>query len=97
MLQSRGVINHISLGEDIFIKHWKSREKNIAITEDHYSFYEINELSFSYFISNLIESVVEPIKVLDKLWFLYPIKKPNGKEDALIRDLYISDVLERKE
>lgn len=86
LLESEGAVNHISLGENIFIKHWKSKEKYDYISDPIYSFYNIQELSFSYFISNLIESVA-PDKVMDKDWFLYPLKNSNGKEDLLIRDL----------
>jgi hypothetical protein len=81
--ESKGVVNHLCLGENVFIKYWKSGEKYEYFDNDVYSFYNIHELAFSYFISNLIESVA-PEKVVDKSWFLYPLRKPNGKEDALI-------------
>ncbi|WP_230135959.1 DUF6602 domain-containing protein, partial [Peribacillus frigoritolerans] len=86
--ESKGAVNHLCLGENIFIKYWKSGEKDPLLVDNLYSFYDIHELAFSYFISNLIECVA-PEKVFDKSWFLYPIKKPNGKEDALIIDLLI--------
>ncbi|MEM5640441.1 DUF6602 domain-containing protein [Bacillus toyonensis] len=91
--ESKGLVNHLCIGENIFIKYWKSGEKNEHLIDEVYSFYNIHELSFSYFISNLIECVA-PEKVLDKSWFLYPIRTPNGKEDSLIIDLLIgSDLL----
>lgn len=86
--ESKGAVNHLCLGENIFIKYWKSGEKNEHLIDKVYSFYNIHELAFSYFISNLIECVA-PEKVLDKSWYLYPIRKPNGKEGALIIDLPI--------
>ncbi|WP_085508984.1 DUF6602 domain-containing protein [Thalassobacillus devorans] len=88
LYESKGAVNHLCLGEKIFIKYWKSGEKRTQLVDNVYSFYDIQELAFSYFISNLVESIA-PKKVLDKTWFLYPIKKPNGKEDALITDLSI--------
>jgi len=95
LLESNGAINYISLGEDLFIKHWGSRKKFDYLSEELYSFYNIKDLSFSYFISNLIECVA-PEKVIDKSWFLYPLKTPNGKEDSLIRDLnlpYLENIM----
>jgi hypothetical protein len=86
--ESKGVVNHLCLGENIFIKYWKSGEKYEYQQNNIYSFYKIQELAFSYFISNLIECVA-PEKVVDKSWFLYPIKNPNGKEEKLIIDLPI--------
>ncbi|MFD1445784.1 DUF6602 domain-containing protein [Oceanobacillus profundus] len=88
LYESKGLVNHLCLGENIFIKYWKTGEKNEHLIDNVYSFYNIHELAFSYFISNLIECVA-PEKVIDKSWFLYPIRKPNGKEDALIIDLPI--------
>jgi hypothetical protein len=88
LLESNGLVNHICLGENIFIKYWKSGEKSEDLLDAVYSFYNIQELAFSYFISNMIESVA-PEKVMDKSWFLYPIENPNGKESFKIDDLRI--------
>lgn len=86
--ESKGVVNHLCLGENIFIKYWKGRAKYDYQQDNIYSFYNIEELAFSYFISNLIECVA-PERVADKSWFLYPIRNPNGKEEKLITDLPI--------
>ncbi|EJR56561.1 hypothetical protein IIM_00493 [Bacillus cereus VD107] len=86
--ESKGIVNHLCLGENIFIKYWKQGEKYDYQQDNIYSFYNIEELAFSYFISNLIEYVA-PEKVVDKSWFLYPIRSSNGKEEKLITDLSI--------
>ncbi|MEY4281036.1 MAG: hypothetical protein RLZ39_448 [Bacteroidota bacterium] len=64
-------VNHISFNQDWFYKFWK-KEFNTG-KAPHY-FYEITELSFSFFISNLIDwisgtSVIEN----SNLWF--PVDK----------------------
>jgi hypothetical protein len=76
--ESKGVVNHICLGKNIFIKFWSPQRK--------YSIYEIENLSFSYFISNLAEQTSES-KLKERWWFLYPIKK--GKEEYKIEDIYV--------
>ena len=86
LIESKGAVNHICLDENLFIKYWGSREKYDYFDDKIYSFYDIEELSFAYFISNLIECVA-PDKVVDKSWFLYPLTKPNGKEDSWIKDI----------
>ena len=76
-----GQINNISFGQDYFVKYWPEgmpcEEPN-----NRYRFYKINNLSFGYFISNLVEDVYtqihgnaipEPVKRM-----LYPIE--NTKE-----------------
>lgn len=45
-----GYLNHIALGENFFIRYWDTDERKF------YSMYRIEELSFPYFISNLIET-----------------------------------------
>lgn len=82
--ESKGNVNHICLGKDIFIKFWpKSPQSN---SSNRYSIYKIKELSFSYFISNLAEQTSES-KLKERWWFLYPIKK--GKEEYKIKDIYV--------
>lgn len=80
--ESKGIVNHICLGENYFIKLWKENEIN------KYSIYEIKGLSFSYFISNLIEKVCEK-KLTERWWFLYPIEK--RKEQYKIKDIFINN------
>lgn len=82
--ESKGVVNHICLGKDIFIKFWLGNpQRNFS---NIYSIYKINKLSFSYFISNLAEQT-SGSKLKERWWFLYPIKK--GKEEYKIKDVYV--------
>lgn len=55
---SAGCVDNICLGENIFIKYWDkgSPGSNPYITPV-YAVYEISQLSFGYFISNLVEDV----------------------------------------
>jgi len=63
-------LNHICLNKDIFIKFWPILSK--------YSVYRINNLSFSYFISNLVYSVTnQNMQNESDLWF--PINKESEK------------------
>jgi hypothetical protein len=67
-------INHISLNKDIFIKHWPLEEK--------LSVYNIKNLSFSFFISNLIHYVTdEHIENESLTWF------PDDKESKKLFDI----------
>lgn len=62
-------VNHISLNKDIFIKYWPSKI---------FSVYKIKNLSFSFFISNLMYHIVDtPINNENELWF--PIDKEKEK------------------
>lgn len=73
---SSAIINHISLGPDLFIKKWNQTDGlGLAIPvncqSDFYNFYALNNLSFSYFISNLIDITSGGLD--DRYWFSYPI------------------------
>jgi hypothetical protein len=87
--KSRGIVNHICIGNNIFIKFWypgerkdKEKEKENVYTI-YYTIckikckekeYEIKDLAFAYFISNLIKSTSErDLKGMS--WFLFPISK----------------------
>lgn len=79
--RARGYVNHISLGPNIFIRFWKKEERdklNPPIEKecknDFYNIYKLERLSFSYFISNLLELTCTS-KLDDRWWFLYPIKE----------------------
>lgn len=81
--ESKGTVNHLCLGEDIFIKFWKNSNN---CPDECYRTYKINNLSFSYFISNLIEHVSKS-QMPERWWYSYPIKK--GKEEYKIDDFFI--------
>lgn len=77
LVESKGIVNHISFGQDWFIKYWynenDSRINDNCVINNFYNIYKLNNLSFSYFISNLIEKV-SPIDSTDRFWFMYPIE-----------------------
>lgn len=81
---SKGIVNHISIGKNIFIKYWPGvTNNNLSNT---YSFYRIDNLSFSYFISNLVENT-STNKLEERWWFLYPIEE--GKERYKFKDISV--------
>lgn len=77
LVNSKGIVNHISLGQDYFIKLWKHADVNrlarpVDCHYDFYNVYELNSLSFSYFISNLIDITSGGLN--DRYWFSFPIE-----------------------
>ncbi len=70
-------INHISLGKDYFIRKWKREDKDqleppVECDSDFYNIYKTIDLSFSYFINNLLYTVCDNLD--DREWFLFPIE-----------------------
>jgi hypothetical protein len=81
---SSGKVNHISLGDRTFIKYWQN-QSDMRInpecqTNKFFNIYDLEELSFAYFISNLIYWITDK-KMDDRMWFMFPIGSQNGKED----------------
>ena len=100
---SNGTVNHISLGQNIFIRYWDksfintlSEEDQIIIAKDcsnsFFNIYKLRDLSFAYFISNLIYWITDK-NIDEQGWFLFPIDSQNGKEDYYIEQccLEVSD------
>ncbi len=89
--QSSQKVNHISLGTDYFIRRWKRDDANklqppvTGCNRDFYNIYELNNLSFSYFISNLI--IIVCGNLTDRYWFSFPIR--GTKEIHRIRTVCI--------
>lgn len=83
---SKGMVNHLCFGEDIFIKFWDKSNTPNNCSDTYYSTYKIDNLSFSYFISNLIEHVSKN-RMPERWWYSYPIE--NGKETHKIGDICI--------
>ncbi len=85
---SKGVVNHLCFGQDIFIKYWSywSSEENDVKGIEEYCVYKINDFSFTYFISNLLEYLSKD-KMKERWWFQYPI--PEGKEDHIINRIML--------
>ena len=73
-------INHITLGTNRFIKRWRNKDKRNLIgmenlednQNDFYNIYNINSLSYSYFISNAIAQICS-IKEKGS-WVYFPIE-----------------------
>ena len=64
------IVDHIAYGENKFFKFWKG-----AITEETRNYlYETSELSFSFFISNLI-SYLQPETVANNNFLWFPVDK----------------------
>ncbi|MGX8851132.1 DUF6602 domain-containing protein [Amedibacillus sp. YH-ame10] len=73
-----GYINNIAFGKSYFMKYW---EISLVNNQKEYGFYNIPDLSFGYFISNLVESVYQQLGIeLSNVMrqSLYPIDE--GKE-----------------
>jgi hypothetical protein len=72
---SNGLVNHISLGENKFIRYWDGSHA-LNLPQDYtgrcYIRYNLKNLSFSYFISNLLHSVSDEDPI-DRYWFSFPI------------------------
>lgn len=72
---SAGFVNHISLGENKFIRFWRTTQDlvpAVATTGPSYLKYNLTNLSFSYFISNLLH-IVSNDDPEDRYWFSFPI------------------------
>lgn len=91
--QSAGRVNYICFDKDYFLKHWDVGQPTANNDLSHYSLYEIEDLSFGYFISNLVEDIyimknrISIPKTLKKMF--YPIE--NTKEAHRIGDFNIQE------
>ena len=76
-------VNHLSLNENIFIKNFGYRNTLSGnYTFNTFSIYNIPNLSFAYFISNLLSFLVKkPIKDESELWF------PTEKGEYKLKDI----------
>lgn len=54
--QYHGYVNNVSFGKDYFMKYWQDGSHRGEVGEK-YRIYKIENLSFGYFISNLIEDI----------------------------------------
>lgn len=89
--RAKGYVNHISLGPNVFIRFWKREDRNRLhppvenCQNDFYNIYNIEGLSFSYFISNLLELTCSS-SLDDRWWFLYPITKEKHRVRTICLD-----------
>lgn len=73
--KSNGLVNHISLGPNKFIRYWESSQGldlNLEEETRCYIRYNLTHLSFSYFISNLLHIVADN-EPRERYWFSFPI------------------------
>lgn len=72
---SNGNINHITVNKNYFIRFWRDNQgltPQVIANNPFYSLYKIDDLSFSYFISNLIH--ISSNQLLDDRYqFSFPI------------------------
>jgi hypothetical protein len=71
-------VNNISLGNYVFLHLWKDDLFNFSTGKDHLDCYDLEEMSFSYFIANLMETIdSNPIESEHKsIFYPFPTKNP---------------------
>lgn len=82
---SNGLVNHISLGPNKFIRYWENTDRLNPKPDYHgrcYIRYDLTDLSFSYFISNLLHIVADEDPV-ERYWFSFPIEGTKERFRAL--------------
>ena len=87
-----GQVNHICFGKDIFMRYWSRNMHRHFTNNEHCGFYNLKNLAFGYFISNLLESVMininqngcyacDCVQHTDVFYqYLYPLIENGGKE-----------------
>lgn len=75
LIENNGFVNHISLGKDILVKYWDDTNGLYPPINSNrcYNIYEIKNLSFSYFISNLLHIITDH-DISERSWFSFPIQ-----------------------
>ena len=91
LMENHGSINHISFGSDYFVKYWRDGNPDVQDGIECFSIYKIENLSFGYFFSNLVE-FIHLRSINQRLsntmsHFLYPISE--GKETYRLRNLEV--------
>jgi len=92
---STGWVNYLALGPNLFIRKWSKSDANLSdipnIQSDFYNAYKLNNLAFSYFISNLIFDLItwnqDSLEAWENSWFLFPIE--GGKEQRRLETIPI--------
>lgn len=85
--QHKGYLNNIALGTDLFMKYWPMNGLRQNMSE-HISFYNLPDLAFGYFISNLAEDVSGRELSEERQRYFYPVE--GGKERRRIQELEIT-------
>ena len=97
---SEGYVSHLALGPHYFVRRWEREYAEYQGTRRYllgdnecrnqfYNVYYIENLAFSYFISNLLNSLLGDKIAIDRDWFLYPI--PEGKEAHRLFSICLED------
>jgi hypothetical protein len=76
LIASNGLVNHISLGPNKFIRYWDTTQNLTPPLEYEgrcYIKYNLTALSYSYFISNLLH-IVADVDPVERYWFSFPIE-----------------------
>jgi len=76
LIASDGIVNHIVLGPNKFIRYWEKASDVVSGAVDDsrcYVKYDLQNLSFSYFISNLLHAVTDG-DLSERNWFSFPIE-----------------------
>ncbi len=93
-----GQVRDICFGKDIFMKYWHSDTQRNFTQDEHCGFYKLEDLSFGYFISNLLESILinvnqngcyvrNCVQHTDVFYqYLYPLIENGGKENFSIEN-----------
>lgn len=90
--EANGSVNHIAIANSIFLKYWPKGNPIINDQLPSVSVYRIGELTYSYFLSNLIQMTYKITRndfdeLTDLEWFLYPIE--GTKEAHRINNIVI--------
>lgn len=85
---SNGIVNHLALGSNRFIKFWEDPSglvPPLIRNAPCYIKYNLQNLSFSYFISNLLHIISDEDPV-ERYWFSFPINgtKEVHREESII-------------
>lgn len=83
----KGRVNNVAFGADIFLKYWP-RDGLPQNRSEHISFYDLPDLAFGYFISNLAEDVSGIRLNEERQRYSYPVE--GGKETRRIPELEIT-------
>jgi len=93
LANSKGTINHFSLGKDNFIRLWLQADGENLVPEvqsnsDFYNTYIIESISYSYFISNLVHMTSGSPD--DRSWFSFPLE--GTKENHRVATIEINNI-----
>ena len=92
--KSNGMINHFSLNDKLFIRHWLNGDTlnpPVHCENDFYNIYDLPNLSHAYFISNLVH-MTSNISRGDRYFISFPIE--GTKEVHRVNSICLNNVFE---